>query len=410
MKYYLIAGEASGDLHASHLMRRIKEFDAKAEFRFYGGDKMAEVGGEPVVHYRDLAFMGFVQVLKHLPQILKGMKHCQEDIKSFAPDAVILVDYPGFNLRVAKWVKKNLSQVKVVYYISPKIWAWKEWRIKDIKRYVDLMLSILPFEIEFYRSHQYEIQYVGNPTVDELAPLHSLPVEKTEFCARHGLKSTDRIVALIPGSRKAELMGNLPLMLRALGELKGRLGCSSLPILVAGAPGLSPEFYSDLLSRLAAKGVVEAREVKVIFGETESIMRVAHVAAVTSGTATLEAAYLGAPQVVCYSMGGGMLFYRIMKFVLRKIHYVSLVNLLLGKEGVKELLGPYLTSTSLASELYALWGDTPNRLRQQEDYEEMRRILGPVGAPIRAAKIIINEISKHEVSAMNSIDKIRTQV
>lgn len=387
MKYYLIAGEASGDLHASHLMKELKLKDPKAQFRFFGGDCMQSVGGTLVCHYRDLAYMGFVQVALHLPQILSGMSRCKKDIASFAPDAVILVDYPGFNLGIAKWVKRNLPQIKVCYYISPKIWAWKEYRIRQIRKYVDCLLSILPFEVEWFHQRGYEVTYVGNPTVDELAPVAARPFDREAFCQKHGINSNQSIIALLPGSRVAEVNGNLPLMLKAATTI------SCHQIVVAGAPGLGPEYYDEII-RL--QNMVPP--VKLVFGETYDLLRAAEVAAVTSGTATLETAYLRCPQVVCYQIGGGRIVYNIMKFVLRKIRYVSLVNLLLdgfSKEqplkepAVKELLGYKLNVESLHRELVQLCGASAERRQMLRQYDRMIRVLGEPGAPVRAAEAVI---------------------
>jgi lipid-A-disaccharide synthase len=374
MKYYLIAGEASGDLHAAHLMRALAEADPQAEFRYYGGDKMQAAGGTLVCHYARLAYMGFVQVVAHLPQILGGMRRCRADVAAYRPDVLILVDYPGFNLGMAAWVKRHLPQVKVVYYISPKIWAWKEWRIRDIKRNVDCMLSILPFEVAFYRKHDYPITYVGNPTVDELAPLAAQPFDRTDFCRRHGLDPERPLVALLAGSRKAEVKGNLPIMMAALKRHP------EVQAVVAGAPGLTPEFYAP---------VVGEEPVRVVFNATYDLLRAATAALVTSGTATLETAYLDVPQVVCYQFRGGMLVYKIMERALRKIRYVSLVNLLLDAAGVTELLGPYLTPDSVDRELQPLLTDTPRRRRMLQDYARMRDLLGEPGAPKRAAARIL---------------------
>jgi lipid-A-disaccharide synthase len=373
MKYYLIAGEASGDLHAAHLMHALAERDSSAEFRYYGGDKMQAEGGTLVCHYAQLAYMGFVQVVAHLPQILGGMRRCRADVAAWRPDVLILVDYPGFNLGMAAWTKRHLPQVKVAYYISPKIWAWKEWRIRDIKRNVDCMLSILPFEVDFYRRHDYPITYVGNPTVDELAPIAARPMDRAAFCRRHGLDAERPIVALLAGSRKAEVRGNLPIMMQAVARHP------EVQAVVAGAPGLTPEFYAPIVG--------QAR-VRVVFDATYDLLRSARAALVTSGTATLEAAYLDVPQVVCYQFRGGMLVYKIMERALRKIRYVSLVNLLLNHAGVTELLGPYLTVDSVERELQPLLADTPRRRQMLQDYARMRDILGEPGAPQRAAERI----------------------
>lgn len=386
MKYYLIAGEASGDLHASHLMAQLKLRDPKAEFRFFGGDAMQAVGGELVCHYRDLAYMGFVQVALHLPQIFRGMRLCHRDLSAHQPDAVILVDYPGFNLDMAKWVKHNLPQTKVFYYISPKIWAWKEYRIRQIRKYVDCLLAIFPFEVEWFRQRGYEVTYVGNPTVDELAPVASAPFDRDEFCLKHGLNSNQSIIAVLPGSRVAEIRSNLPRMLEAATTI------SCHQILIAGAPGLDESFYAEIIR---CHNMVPP--VRLVFGETYSLLRAAEVAVVTSGTATLETAYLRCPQVVCYHFGGGRIVYAIMERLLRRIRFVSLVNLVLDgfsvqhplvKPAVKELLGYKFTASALHRELVSLCGDSAERRHMLSEYDRMIRILGQPGAPLRAAEAI----------------------
>ena len=377
MKYYLIAGEASGDLHASRLMRELKQRDPHAQFRFYGGDAMKAEGGVLVCHYSQLAYMGFVQVALHLREILTGMSRCKQDIAAYQPDAIILVDYPGFNLGIAKWVKKKLS-AKVFYYISPKIWAWKEYRLKDIRKYVDCMLSILPFEVDYYKKHDYDVTYVGNPTVDELEPLRTENFSREAFCLAHDLNLNQPIIAILAGSRKAEVMGNLPIMLDAA------LGFTCHQVGIAGAPGLSADFYQPILDRFRA-----VPPVKIVFGETYDLLRSAQVAAVTSGTATLETAFLNVPQVVCYQFRGGKLAYKIMEFALRRIRYVSLVNLLLDSPAVVELLGPYLTANRLYAELSRIEDDCADRRAMLAEYERMRTILGAPGAPERAADAIV---------------------
>ena len=377
MKYYLIAGEASGDLHASRLMRELKQRDPHAQFRFYGGDAMKAEGGVLVCHYSQLAYMGFVQVALHLREILTGMSRCKQDIATYQPDAIILVDYPGFNLGIAKWVKKKLS-AKVFYYISPKIWAWKEYRLKDIRKYVDCMLSILPFEVDYYKKHDYDVTYVGNPTVDELEPLRTENFSREAFCLAHDLNLNQPIIAILAGSRKAEVMGNLPIMLDAAI----RFTCHQ--VVIAGAPGLSADFYQPILDRFRA-----VPPVKIVFGETYDLLRSAQVAAVTSGTATLETAFLNVPQVVCYQFRGGKLAYKIMEFALRRIRYVSLVNLLLDSPAVVELLGPYLTANRLYAELSRIEDDCADRRAMLAEYERMRTILGAPGAPERAADAIV---------------------
>lgn len=392
MKYYLIAGEASGDLHASYLMHHLKEQDPQAQFRYFGGDAMSAEGGTLVCHYKDLAYMGFVQVVKHLPQILQGMKNCKKDIAQYQPDAVILVDYPGFNLDIAKWVKTEMSSVQVFYYISPKIWAWKEYRIKQIRKYVDRLLCILPFEVEWFRQRGYEVTYVGNPTVDELAPILAQPFDREGFCQRHEINANQSIIALLPGSRKAEVSDNLPKMLEAATSIS----CHQL--VIAGAPAIPQEFYGQIIRKYQM-----VPPVRIVFGETFELVRAAEVAAVTSGTATLETAYLGCPQVVCYRFGGGRLVYSVMQYVLRHIRFVSLVNLLLDgfskdhpleKPAVPELLGYKFTSEILHQELLSLMGQSEARSRMLAQYAKMKEVLGEPGAPVRAASVILEELKK----------------
>lgn len=392
MKYYLIAGEASGDLHASFLMRQLKLQDPQSQFRFFGGDAMVAEGGALVCHYRDLAYMGFVQVICHLPQILQGMKMCKKDIAQYQPDAVILVDYPGFNLGIAKWVKTQMPSVKVFYYISPKIWAWKEYRIKQIRQYVDRLLCILPFEVEWFRQRDYDVTYVGNPTVDELAPVVAQPFDREAFCQQHEINANQSIIALLPGSRKAEVNDNLPRMLEAATSIS----CHQL--VIAGAPAIPLDFYEQIIRRFQM-----VPPVKIVFGETFDLVRAAEVAAVTSGTATLETAYLGCPQVVCYHFGGGRLVYNTMQYVLRHIRFVSLVNLLLDgfskehpleKPAVPELLGYKFSSGVLRQELVALMGQSEARSRMLQQYARMKEVLGEPGAPVRAASAILEELNK----------------
>ena len=273
MKYYLIAGEASGDLHASNLMRALKERDAQAEFRFFGGDLMASVGGTLVKHYRELAYMGFVQVALHAGTIMRGMTLCKEDIVAWAPDVVILVDYPGFNLSIAKYVKTH-TQIPVYYYISPKIWAWKEYRIKDIRRYVDEMFSILPFEVSYYAKHQYPIHYVGNPCVDAVAAFKAGYTEtREEFCARHGLDPQRPIVALLAGSRKQEIRDNLSIMIAATKHfrpiaLPKRYKGKPFQWVIAGAPGIDKEMYDTYLTQ-----AVDRKSTAIVFGDTYPLIK-----------------------------------------------------------------------------------------------------------------------------------------
>ena len=360
MRYYLIAGEASGDLHASNLMRALKARDAEAEFRFFGGDLMQAVGGTLVKHYRDLAYMGFVQVALHAGAIIKGMKQCKEDIVAWEPDVVILVDYPGFNLSIAKYVKTH-TRIPVYYYISPKIWAWKEYRIKDIRRYVDELFSILPFEVPFFAGHDYPIHYVGNPCVDAVAEFKAGYTEtREEFCARHGLNPQLPVVALLAGSRKQEIKDNLPIMLAATKHFKG------FQWVIAGAPGIAEEMYRGF----------DIRGAKVVFAETYPLLTHSYAAMVTSGTATLEAALFRVPQVVCYYMKFGKVVSWLRCLVL-KVEHISLVNLVADFAVVRELVADGMNERELKEELDQLLLDDFYRSRMLREYDEM--VLGPLG-------------------------------
>ena len=390
MKYYLIAGEASGDLHASNLMRALKMRDAEAEFRFFGGGLMQAVGGTLVKHYSELAYMGFVQVALHAGTIMRGMKRCKEDIVAWAPDVVILVDYPGFNLSVAKYVKTH-TQIPVFYYISPKVWAWKEYRIKDIRQYVDEMFSILPFEVPYFAKHDYPIHYVGNPCVDAVAGFKARYTEsREEFCTRHGLDPMRPIVALLAGSRKQEISDNLPIMLEATkgytqSALSYRRTMEEYPEfqwVIAGAPGIDCMMYD-------AYDILDYASVKVVSGETYALLAHSYAAMVTSGTATLETALFQVPQVVCYYMKFGKIVAWLRKLVL-KVKHISLVNLIADFELVRELVADEMNVLELRVELDRLLLDDDYRKRMVEDYNEMvLRPLGEAGASEHAAEKMV---------------------
>ncbi len=370
MKYYLIVGEASGDLHASHLMRALRERDAEAEFRFYGGDLMQAEGGTLVHHYRDLAYMGFIPVLLHLRTILQGMKQCKRDIVAWQPDVLILVDYPGFNLSVAKYIHAH-TRIPVYYYISPKIWAWKEHRIRAIKRDVDELFSILPFEVDFFeKKHDYPIHYVGNPTVDEVTEyLHTHPADTDAF--RRDNKLSDKpVLALLAGSRRQEITDNLTRMLRAAAPHADRY-----QLVVAGAPGIEPAFYEPFLQGLG---------VRVLYGQTYRILQHAEAALVTSGTAALETALFRVPQVVCYYMRPAWLVKHIRPWFL-KIPYISLVNLVANREVVPELVASDMNVHNLSRHLTAILPGGKGREAMLAGYEEMAMRLGEPGAPHHAA-------------------------
>ena len=386
MKYYLIVGEASGDLHASRLMQSLIQYDPEAEFRFFGGDLMAKVGGTRVKHYRELAYMGFVPVLLHLPTIFKNMKMCKEDIMRWKPDAVILVDYPGFNLSIAKFVKKNTS-IPVYYYISPKIWAWKEWRIKAIKRDVKEMFSILPFEVAFYeKKHHYKIHYVGNPTAEEVDNfLHVYSESKDEFCQRNGLSSKP-IIAILAGSRKQEIKDNLPSMLEAARHFE------DYQMVVAAAPSITESYYKRFL---------ENSEAKMVKTQTYELLAHATVALVTSGTATLETALLNVPQVVCYETPVPKLIRFAFKHII-KVRFISLVNLIADKEIVQELLADRFSIRNIANELYRILPGQPSRERMLADYQLVRKRLGNEVAPDNAARIMVEKLTNRHVYDMSS--------
>ena len=386
MKYYLIVGEASGDLHASRLMQSLMQYDPEAEFRFFGGDLMAKVGGTRVKHYRELAYMGFVPVLLHLPTIFKNMKMCKEDIMRWKPDAVILVDYPGFNLSIAKFVKKN-TNIPVYYYISPKIWAWKEWRIKAIKRDVKEMFSILPFEVPFYeKKHNYKIHYVGNPTAEEVDNFrHVYSESKDEFCQRNGLSSKP-IIALLAGSRKQEIKDNLPSMLEAARHFE------DYQMVVAAAPSITESYYKKFL------GDSEAKMVKT---QTYELLSHATVVLVTSGTATLETALLNVPQVVCYETPVPKLIRFAFKHII-KVRFISLVNLIADKEIVQELLADRFSIRNIANELYRILPGQPSRERMLADYQLVRDRLGNEVAPDNAARIMVEKLTGRQVYELSN--------
>lgn len=378
MKYYLIAGEASGDLHASHLMAALKEQDQSAEFRFLGGDMMATIGGEPVKHYRELAYMGFIPVLLHLRTIMANMKQCKKDIVAWQPDVVILIDYPGFNLEIAKYIHSN-TQIPIYYYISPKIWAWKEYRIKSIKRDVDELFSILPFEVDFFeKKHHYPIYYVGNPTVDEIAEFERYnTVSQSDFNADNNLEDKP-IIAILAGSRKQEIKDNLPKMIKAAASF------TDYQLVIAGAPSIPLEFYNECLT---------AGEATIVFNQTYLLLKYASAALVTSGTATLETAMFNTPQVVCYYLKFGKFMSLLRKLVL-KVPYISLVNLIANKEVVKELVADGMTVENMHNELNLILNDSNYRTKMLSGYKDMQQRLGSPGAPKRAASLIIELLEK----------------
>ena len=380
MKYYLIVGEASGDLHASHLMAALKQVDDNAEFRFFGGNLMSAVGGKRVRHYRELAYMGFIPVLLHLHTIFKNMAMCKRDIVEWQPDALILVDYPGFNLDIAKYIHAK-TNIPVYYYISPKIWAWKEWRIKSIKRDVSEMFSILPFEVPFYeQKHKYPVHYVGNPTAQEVAEFRAgYHQTYEEFCRENNLDSRKPIVALLAGSRLQEIKDNLPAMIEVAERFE------DYQMVLAGAPSIEDEYYDKFL---------EGTPVRVVKNKTYQLLSHTTAALVTSGTATLETALFNVPQVVCYETPLPKLIRFAFNHVL-KVDYISLVNLVANKEVVPEMFADKFTIDGIANELYKIMPGQPARERMLAEYQEVLRELGSKVAPDEAASIMVDLLRKH---------------
>lgn len=378
MKYYLIVGEASGDLHASHLMKALLKEDPKAEFRFFGGDMMSAVGGTRVRHYRELAYMGIIAVLLHLCTILRNMAFCKRDIVEWQPDAVILVDYPGFNLKIAKFVHDH-TRIPVYYYISPKIWAWKEYRIKEIKRNVDELFSILPFEVPFFeQKHHYPIHYVGNPTAEEVRQFSTAyNVSGEEFRRTHELDERP-IIALLAGSRKQEIAGNLPQMIAAAQRF------ADYQFVLAAAPGIDAGFYDAFTA---------SSDVRIVRGETYALLSHAHTALVTSGTATLETALFRVPQVVCYNTALPKLVGFLRRLVL-KVKYVSLVNLIADREVVPELVANTFSVDNIVRHLTRLLPDGAPRREMLAGYEEVWQKIGADSPSERTAKEIVLKVKK----------------
>jgi lipid-A-disaccharide synthase len=367
MKYYIIAGEASGDLHGSNLIKEIKKLDGGADIRCWGGDQMQATGAKLVKHYRDLAFMGFAEVIKNLPAILKNFKFCKEDIRIFNPDAVVLIDYPGFNLRMARWTKQN--GFKTIYYISPQVWAWKESRVKAIKKYVDKMIVILPFEKQFYKNRNFDVEYVGHPLVEVIENFKKSHPE---------IIQSSNIIALLPGSRRQEIATKLPVMLEASKNF------TDYTFIVAKAPSVADEFYEPFLSAYS--------NVNVVANDTYSLLMRAQAALVTSGTATLETALFGVPEIVCYKAGA--VSYEIARRLV-KLKYICLVNLIMDKEVVKELIQDELTPQHITKELNQILFDTLKRERIKFEYQQLKKLLSEGGnASANAAKSIYEFVKK----------------
>ncbi|MBS1597526.1 MAG: lipid-A-disaccharide synthase [Bacteroidetes bacterium] len=380
MKYYIIAGEASGDLHGSNLIKELKKSDQQAVIRCWGGDLMEQAGATVVKHYKNLAFMGFAEVIKNLPTILRNIKFCKKDIESFQPDALILIDYPGFNLRIAEWGKSK--GYKIIYYISPQVWAWKESRVKLIRECVDKMLVILPFEKEFYKKWDYDAEYVGHPLVEVIEKAKEKAeneIEGSSPVSTSTLTSTSKpLIALLPGSRKQEIMKKLPVMLEVSKLFPG------YQFVVAQAPGQDDSFYKNLIGNYD--------NVLSVKNQTYNLLMRAKAACVTSGTATLETALFGVPEVICYK--GSSISYQIAKRLI-KVKYISLVNLIMDKLVVKELIQDDLTIENLQRELNDLLNNPQRQQQLKKDYEDLKEILSRGGhASANAAKSIV-EFLKH---------------
>ncbi|MBK9484787.1 MAG: lipid-A-disaccharide synthase [Chitinophagaceae bacterium] len=374
MRYYIISGEASGDLHGSNLIKELKKKDTGADIRCWGGDKMEAAGANLVKHYKELAFMGFLEVIKNLRTILKNIKFCKEDILQYKPTAIILIDYPGFNLRIAKWAKQQ--GIKVIYYISPQVWAWKENRVKLIKECVDKMLVILPFEKEFYKKWNYEVEYVGHPlveVVDEfLLSSNKNPVSGIKY------QLPENTIALLPGSRQQEILKKLPIMLEVAKHFP------DYQFVVAKAPGLDESFYASLLAPY--------KNVSSVVNKTYELLVQSKAALVTSGTATLETALFAVPEVICYK--GSAFSYQIAKRLI-KIKFIGLVNLIMDKEVVKELIQDELTVENLKRELNLLLTDKTKQLQLKNDYAALKNLLSKGGhASANAAGSIYTYLTK----------------
>ncbi|MBP5424406.1 MAG: lipid-A-disaccharide synthase [Paludibacteraceae bacterium] len=376
MKYFIIAGEASGDLHASNLMASLKIIDEKAEFCMLGGDLMIAQGGTLIRHYKDMAFMGFIPVLLHIRTVLKNIKDCKQAILDFKPDALILVDYPSFNLKMAQFVKENMSGVRVFYYISPKLWAWKAYRLKAIKKYVDKVYSILPFEVDWFKQRGYEVTYVGNPCVDAIANRPHKDESRQTFLQRNGLKDQP-IMALLCGSRVQEIKKSLPLMLQAAASFP------EYQLVIAGAPSIDKSLYASLMSGSPAT---------VLLNETYELLQQSELAVVTSGTATLETALLRTPQVVVYKMSGGWLFHRFLELFI-KVENVSLVNLIANKRLVEELIIEEFTVENLKKAILRLQ-DEEYRTQVLQGYDQLIESLGDTPVSEKTARLMLFELTK----------------
>lgn len=370
-KFYIIAGEASGDLHASNLMKAMLEINPACDFRFWGGDEMSKINSNRVKHIKELAFMGFVEVLMNLKTILGNLSFCKKDILAYKPDAIILIDYPGFNLRIAEWAKKE--GIKVIYYISPQVWAWKQNRVHTIKKVVDEMYVILPFEKDFYKKFDYDVTYIGHPLLDAIEQYKEYKENHSEsaFISKNQL-SDSPIIAILPGSRKQEVSKKLPIMLEAIKQFEG------YQFVIAGAPSLDQAYYEPFLKNKP--------NIRIVYNQTYDLLSNSEAAVVTSGTATLETALFEVPEVVCYI--GSPISYLIAKQLI-KIKYISLVNLIMDKEIVKELIQQECNPSSIAQELKQLIKGGLKREKQLEEYRKLKQLLGGGGASKQIAQAVL---------------------
>jgi lipid-A-disaccharide synthase len=382
MRYFVIAGEASGDLHASNLIKSIKKEDADALFCGLGGDLMEAEGVRLIRHYRDMAFMGFIPVLLHAKTILGNIKACKEAIKEFIPDILILVDYPSFNLKMAQFVKENMSDVTVYYYISPKLWAWKEYRLKSMKRYVDKIFSILPFEVDWFSERGLEVEYVGNPCVDAIENRAHKNESRTDFEERTGVDSRP-ILALLAGSRVQEVKSSLPIMLDSASQYK------DYQVVVAGVKSIDSALY---------RNIMKGYDAKVVYNETYELLQQSEIAVVTSGTATLETALIRVPEVVVYKMSGGWLFHRFLELFIR-VPYISLVNLIAQKWLVQELVIEEFTAERLSKEIDKLRNEE-YRKNMLQGYDDLIALLGKDSVSDRAAHAMLSQYNQSKNSSI----------
>jgi lipid-A-disaccharide synthase len=371
LKFYIVAGEASGDLHGAHLIKEIKNMHPESDFRCWGGDKMKHEGGVLVKHISELAFMGFVEVLFNLRTIFKNLRLCKQDILAYRPDALVLIDYPGFNLRIATWAKAQ--GIKIHYYISPQIWAWKQSRVYKIKASIDHMYVILPFEKAFYAKFDYDVEYVGNPLMDVIADHFSKTRTRGVFMIENQLNAEKKIIALLPGSRKQEIRVKLPIMLKAMESFP------EYQLVVAGAPSIEQRFYAAFLNQ----------NTRIVYGQTYDLLHFSDAALVTSGTATLETAIIGCPQVVCYK--GSFVSYVIARLLI-KVNYISLVNLIMNREVVKELIQQDCSVEKIKGELAKILVEGPERIKLLEDYRDLKNLLGLGGASKKVAFAVLKTI------------------